>query len=224
MNSAERASAHPMDLNSNALRLNALTAFQARRFIDALACLDELVNRTNHPWDHRWRGLTLLSLGRYADAYESFEMLRDRCPEDPKTLPILALIKSSCPDALFRNAEIALDLANRHVSMNGADWSSLSVLAAAHAEAGEFDEAIRCINDAIQMSPSNLADRFKRRREQYQNHKPYRLPTDGFDGLIPDKRCQLCGADAFCSDGYPGSTTTTLCLDCAKRRFAAKQE
>lgn len=211
-----------MKLDPNVVRLKALIAFQAKDYAKALEHLDFLVETTDHVWDHRWRGLTLLGLGKYAEAYGVFELLRSRCPVDPRIVPIMSLIKSSCPDANVRDSHAALELA--HISCDskhGSDWSNLSVLAAAYAEAADFEQATYHIEEVLRYAPSELAARFEKRRKQYRNHEPYRLPLNGFDGLVPAGQCERCGAIAFCSDGYPGTDRTMLCLECAKIEFAS---
>ncbi|MGD9634172.1 MAG: hypothetical protein AB7G28_14780 [Pirellulales bacterium] len=209
-----------METNPNKLRLRALIAFQDKRFADALVDLDILVSLTGHDWDHRWRGLAFLCAGKYAEAYEVFETLHDRCPEDPRTLTVMSVIKSSCADDSVRDGRMGLEFAELQAQTFGYDWSTWAVLAAAHAEIGEFEIAVRHIDDAIRTAPASQVERFSCRRQQYLNKEAYRLPADGFDGLVPMAKCLDCGADAFCSDGYPAPGRNLLCLKCAQTKFA----
>ena len=55
---------------------------------------------------------------------------------------------------------------------------NIYTLAAAHAEAGQFDQAVRWQEKAIPLAPEAQRDVLRRRLELYQQGKPYREPPN----------------------------------------------
>ena len=89
----------------------------------------------------------------------------------------LGWLMATCPDARFRNGKKAIALAATACELTG--WSNaagVDTLAAAYAEAGDFDTAIKYENKALDL---NLTDAefvkgAKERLTLYEDHKPYR--------------------------------------------------
>ena len=61
------------------------------------------------------------------------------------------------------------------------DWRYIDTLAAARAEAGEFDQAISYENQALALATDqpDLVRKAKERLQLYQQHKPYREAPAG---------------------------------------------
>lgn len=101
-----------------------------------------------------------------------------------------AWLRSTCPDAKYRDARLALRDAKDAVALSRKP-TNLEALAAAHAEAGQFDEAVRTQEKAIALVqtggwPTTDADKqaMQARLELYRARKPYRekprpSPQDG---------------------------------------------
>lgn len=101
-----------------------------------------------------------------------------------------AWLRSTCPDAKYRDARLALRDAKDAVALSRKP-TNLEALAAAHAEAGQFDEAVRTQEQAIALVqtggwPTTDADKqaMQARLELYRARKPYRekprpSPQDG---------------------------------------------
>jgi Flp pilus assembly protein TadD len=55
-------------------------------------------------------------------------------------------------------------------------WSYIDTLAAAYAEAGDFDHAVKYEKQALQMMPAQPSntERGNQRKQLYEHHKPYR--------------------------------------------------
>ncbi len=92
----------------------------------------------------------------------------------------LAWLLAVCPDANVRNGEYAVQYALKACDLS--DWkndSLLSALAAAYAEAGRFDEAVKWQNkylesDYLQSNPSNdTPEKARQRLHLYEQNKPY---------------------------------------------------
>jgi tetratricopeptide (TPR) repeat protein len=92
----------------------------------------------------------------------------------------LAWLLAVCPDATVRNGEYAVQYALKACDLS--DWkndSFLNALAAAYAEAGRFDDAVKWQNkylesDYLKSNPSNdTLEKAHQRLNLYEQNKPY---------------------------------------------------
>jgi serine/threonine protein kinase/tetratricopeptide (TPR) repeat protein len=124
--------------------------------------------------------------GRYQEALKLFiqecqRLRRDRDPNDPAiALPLhgLAWLQATYPLDELRNGTEAINNATRAcVLTNWEEGSYIDTLAAAYAEAGDFESAIKWQEKAIALVSKpwrHMLDvGMKARLELYQNHKPY---------------------------------------------------
>jgi hypothetical protein len=84
------------------------------------------------------------------------------------------MIYAACPDAKLRNGNKALDAATRACEVTG--WKVgiyLDTLAAAYAEAGNFDAAVKWQTKACELIAGQKAE-FVARIELYEARQPYR--------------------------------------------------
>lgn len=98
-------------------------------------------------------------------------------PDDGNALNGLARLVATCPDPKLRNGRLAVELATRACErIQWADPSFLDTLAAAYAEAGDFESATCLEREAIANLVAGDANlpAFKARLQLYQNKKPYR--------------------------------------------------
>ena len=89
------------------------------------------------------RGIALKALGRAEEAQRDYETVLRLVGSDAEVCNAVAWSLAASPELRFRNAESAVGLATRACEL--ANWSNpsfLDTLAAAHAEAGNFAEAI----------------------------------------------------------------------------------
>lgn len=114
----------------------------------------------------------------YAAAVRDHMEALKRDPRHAGTFNQLAWVWSTCPDPDVRNGQRARECATRACELT--EWCEagfLDTLAAAHAECGEFDDAIKWQEKAMELvadDPEKEAD-YATRFDLYQQHKPARV-------------------------------------------------
>jgi tetratricopeptide (TPR) repeat protein len=89
----------------------------------------------------------------------------------------LAWFLATCPDSESRNATKAIEAAEKACELSQwKSWGYVDTLAAAYAEAGDFDQAIKYQELALKMAPaeSEKVQGAKQRLELYKQRKPFR--------------------------------------------------
>jgi tetratricopeptide (TPR) repeat protein len=114
-------------------------------------------------------------MGDFAAALADHRAARDIDPDDAATLNHLAWLQATCPQddirdgqAAVRDAQRACELTAHHIA------GYLDTLAAAHAEAGQFDDAIRWQEKAIELVEDPKKPDYESRLALYRAGKPYR--------------------------------------------------
>jgi hypothetical protein len=95
-------------------------------------------------------------------------------PKDADTYAALALFLASCPESPQRDGKRALALALKAVALEKANANALEALAAAHAEVGEFEDAIRVQHQAVESPPLQDEAAARQRLKLYHKKAPYR--------------------------------------------------
>lgn len=86
-----------------------------------------------------------------------------------------AWLMATCPDARYRNAEKAIEAANRAIEIDGEkDYRYLDTLAAAHANAGQFTEAKQVAIRAMSAAPDKFRNNVEQRLKIYERNQAYR--------------------------------------------------
>lgn len=103
--------------------------------------------------------------------------MKTKRPE--RVLNSLAWLRATCPEAGIRNGKEAVELALRACELSAwNDWSIIDTLAAAYAEQGDFDQAVKYQKQALEMSKSpGEHERTKEHLAVFEQHKPYREVT-----------------------------------------------
>jgi tetratricopeptide (TPR) repeat protein len=127
--------------------------------------------------DYRFRGNAHFAKGNYKAAASDFEKAAHLSPRDYDALVSLAWFQATCPEDSFRNGKEALEKSLRACELSR--WQSfwaVDALAAAYAEIGDFDHAVKYETQAINMKGAFALTRKKmqERLELYRQHKPYR--------------------------------------------------
>lgn len=124
-------------------------------------------------------GRLLSTQGRVAEAASHFQRALELRPDWHPALSGLAWIRATASDAGLRDPDQAVRLAERAAELTRhGDALALDALGAAYAAAGRFDRAIPAARSAIERAlaagASELAVQIRRRRELYEQRRPYR--------------------------------------------------
>jgi tetratricopeptide (TPR) repeat protein len=129
-----------------------------------------------------WRGMAYARLGRYDFALADFNQLLSLHTVEKgdwvrgEILNERAWILATCPDARYRNGKQAVEDATSAVRIGGYRKAGcLDTLAAAYAETGDFESAIKYEQQAIaaQTKFDKLSDA-EGALNTYRQHRPYR--------------------------------------------------
>lgn len=155
------------------------TAYEdIEKFNNAIADYDRVIRITpKDADDYAVRGSAYFAKGNYKDALSAFEKALQLSPKDASALGGLAWFRASCPDASLRNGKDAIRMSIKACELT--EWKEpdhIDTLAAAHAESGDFDQAVKYQIQAINMA-SEYGPVLKEARERlalYRDHKPWR--------------------------------------------------
>ena len=121
------------------------------------------------------RGDLLVDLGRYREALHDYAKAIDLDPKFEHAYRNGAWLLATCPDETVRDAQAALAGAKQALECGYGDrCAALDTLAAAQANAGQYQEAIATINQAIQIAPEEARPAYEERRSMYQSGQPFR--------------------------------------------------
>ncbi|HEX5069703.1 MAG TPA: tetratricopeptide repeat protein [Vicinamibacterales bacterium] len=120
-----------------------------------------------------------LSLKRPRDAVATLETALTQRAGDVVLLKRAAWVMATSSDAGARNGARAVELAERAVAQtNGRDAIALDVLAAAYAEAGQFDRALDAVRRGLALAPpgdtSGPSQMMRSHVEMFQTRQPIR--------------------------------------------------
>ena len=172
------------DLNE-AIRLapNDLRGFEVRGFCylwsgildKALVDFEHVIPLAEKGRARVGRAFTSFKLGNYPQAFQELESYVSANPNDEVGLRVLAWCLATCSVADFRNGERALQFGFHADAIDPeCCWTSAGCVAAAHAELGNFDEAIRIGELAVaRAAPSRCGD-YERALQLYRMGKPFR--------------------------------------------------
>jgi tetratricopeptide (TPR) repeat protein len=121
------------------------------------------------------RGDLLVDLGRYREALQDYAKAIDLDPQFEHAYRNGAWLLATCPDDTVRDAEAALAGAQRALECGYGDrCAALDTLAAAQANAGQFQQAVATISQALQIAPEEALEAYEQRRAMYEAGQPFR--------------------------------------------------
>ncbi len=152
--------------------------YRLRQFGDALADYDEAVKLDgNNVAALINRGDTHCDMGQYAEAAKDYRSAVQINPMMGRAYQSAAWLMATCPDEHYRNDRLAVDAANKAIKLDGENYRNLETLAAAHANAGAFDEAKSTQEKAIALAPKHELVAAEKRMALYQRELAFRERT-----------------------------------------------
>lgn len=174
------------ELNANykewSLQRTAEAKAGLKKFDDAIAdltkALENTQNRTNILLS---RGILYSRAGKNDKALEDYDEILKGEPNNAVAINNVAWLKCTCPDAKYRDGKAAVELATKACELT--QWKNaghIDTLAAAYAEAGDFEKAVKYQTDVLsdELLVRREGDELKERLELYKLKKPYRLPDE----------------------------------------------
>jgi len=120
----------------------------------------------------------LADLGRYAEALADYARTIELDSEFGHAYRNGAWLLATCPDEEFRDPKNALLGARHALDIGyGERHVTLDTLAAALASAGEYNEAISTLQEAIDLAPEAAKVAYLFRLEQYQRSQSFQTPS-----------------------------------------------
>ena len=138
----------------------------------------------NHVKAHSAWGATLAKYGRFEEAVTHYQEALRIKPDFAAAHNNLGWLWATCPDDPIRDGQRALLHARRAVELAGENNAgSLDTLAAAYAELGDFEQAVRWQQRAVQKAADPLKDGLRRRLDLYIAGNPFRdAPAESTHG------------------------------------------
>jgi tetratricopeptide (TPR) repeat protein len=157
------------------LQLGMLYAAEGKhdQAVDAYSAV--LAQRPDERLALRGRGDALLNLGKHEQAIADYEALIKLLPKDPGTLNNLAWVLATSPHEKLRDGKRAVALATEACELT--DYKAahiLSTLAAAYAETGDFQSAIKWIEKGVEVAKEDEKQSLGKELQSYRAGKPWR--------------------------------------------------
>jgi tetratricopeptide (TPR) repeat protein len=121
------------------------------------------------------RGTAWKARGGYDRAISDFDKAIRLDPKDGRPWNSRAWIEATCPDPTWRNGKRAVEEATKACELTR--WRAancLDTLAAAYAETGDFDAAVKWQTKALEIAAEKKKPDYQSRLDLYKAHKPFR--------------------------------------------------
>lgn len=143
----------------------------------AIQIFDTVLKKSPDSWQAlSGRSNAQLSIGEQKAAIEGYEQAIKLQPEDSHILNNLAWVLATSPDDGLRNGQRSLELAKKACEVTNYEAAHiLSTLAAAYAETGDFDEAKKWAQKAVDKgTDEDIVGHLKEELASYEQKKPWR--------------------------------------------------
>jgi len=152
------------------------THFQLRHLREALADYNRAVELAPNDAEALTnRGDAYRCLGQWQEAATDYRKAIALEESSGRAYHCAAWLMATCPDDQYRNGQLAIQAAEKAIELDGRDdFAYLDTLAAAYANAGQFDKAQKAIAEAIPIAAEGHVKPLEQRLELYQQNRPYR--------------------------------------------------
>ncbi|HUT10510.1 MAG TPA: tetratricopeptide repeat protein [Thermoguttaceae bacterium] len=147
-----------------------------KKHLEAVECFSAVLLRQPDNWAAlRGRGDARLSLGQHKEAISDFEEARKLQPKDPGILNNLAWVLATSPTDELRDGARAVELATGACEVTEYGQAHiLSTLAAAYAETGDFESAVKWSQKAVEAGSEDQREHLEKELESFRAKKPWR--------------------------------------------------
>ncbi len=124
------------------------------------------------------RGVAYEGLGDFAKAKKDYQKAEEIGGTVSEIANTVAWFYATCPSDNYRDGEKAIEMVTK--ACEASDWedaSFIDTLAAAYAEQGEFEAAVKYANQAVELAKGDKKDQYKQRLALFEAGKPYRSKT-----------------------------------------------
>ncbi len=149
--------------------------YRIQRFGDALRDYGEAIKLDpSNPDPLINRGDTHSDLGQYGQAAADYRAAVQIAPESARAFQSAAWLMATCPDVHYRDEKLAVDAAKRAIELDGPTYRNLSTLAAAEANAGQYEAARATQEKAIAAAPKDQVLTGEKMMALYQRELAFR--------------------------------------------------
>jgi tetratricopeptide (TPR) repeat protein len=120
------------------------------------------------------RGDAYTDTGEYARAAADYRNAIRLAPALGRAYQSSAWLMATAPDERIRHPQFALEAAQRAIQLDGENYRYLDTLAAAYANAGDFENARAAETKAIELAPADTAQAYRARLALYEAERPFR--------------------------------------------------
>jgi tetratricopeptide (TPR) repeat protein len=123
----------------------------------------------------RGRGDAYLNIGDHRKAVADYDVAVQLFPDDSGLLNNFAWVLATSPEDDLRNGKRAVEMGLKACELTEHKQSHiLSTLAAAYAETGDFDSAVKWSEKSVELGDGDIKEQLKQELESYRQKKPWR--------------------------------------------------
>jgi tetratricopeptide (TPR) repeat protein len=160
-----------------ALRARAMTFARLHRLDEALTDMNDAVRLDPASVDaHLERGRVHQDMRSYPAALADYQKAVELGPGESRCYNQCAWMLAACPQSECRAGVRAVALARRGCELTGwKDANILDTLASAHAECGQFDEALRWAAKALEQASAEIKEDVTKHIQLFRDRQPARI-------------------------------------------------
>jgi len=134
----------------------------------------------NPKYDHAYdnRGVSYEKKGIYDKAFDDYNKVIEINSKNDLVYSNISWLLATCPDEKYRNGEKAIEFAQIALELKLDNYQILDTLAAAYAEVGKFEDAVKTQQKAIEMLNEKEKDKYLSEYTEHLNfykaNKPWR--------------------------------------------------
>jgi tetratricopeptide (TPR) repeat protein len=141
---------------------------------------------------HLSRGEAHAKLHRWEEAARDFNQAIALDGGHTRAYERAAWLMATCPDARFRQTKLAIEVARKAIDLAGeTNHRNLNILAAAHANSGEFEKARLIQAKAIDTAPRAMTADYRQSLRSFEQERPIRQAAAAQIGRKPGRRTSI---------------------------------